>query len=374
MSLLSWLPWQTHPGASCDRRERNSAIAAIAGCFVLALGLVIAAIMFAAPADPPGDDAAGTSGDGYGTGSGSGFGAGVGSGSALAGDGPGAGTSGNLPGAVGDTADSAPRGQRTGTLASANAVEGESLVSGESKDLPKFGFTLPNVNDPIDPPQTATAVGKKDGKDGAGRAGAGGGGGAEFMGIPAPETDIVYLLDFSASMDFVAGRMTALKRQMSQSISALGIRARFTIVIFGQSVKSGAKEIVRPDNSVYPNCYVFMPPQGDWVVASEPNKSTAIDWLTRKPTDIEGCSDCALAMNAVLMLKPKAVFLLTDEGIQDIRELQEVLAKGNPDQSIQINTIAFTASDAEGGADLPDLKDIAKENKGLYRRVTITPP
>ena len=48
MSLLPWLPWQTHPGASCDRRERNSAIAAIASCFVLALGLVIAAIMFAA--------------------------------------------------------------------------------------------------------------------------------------------------------------------------------------------------------------------------------------------------------------------------------------------------------------------------------------
>ena len=105
MSLLSWLPWQTHPGASCDRRERNSAIAAIASCFVLALGLVIAAILFAAPADPPGDDAAGTAGGGYGTGSGSGFGAGAGSGSALAGDGPGAGTSGNLHGAVGETAD-----------------------------------------------------------------------------------------------------------------------------------------------------------------------------------------------------------------------------------------------------------------------------
>jgi hypothetical protein len=72
-------------------------------------------------------------------------------------------------------------------------------------------------------------------------------------------------------------------------------------------------------------------------------------------------------------LKPKAVFLLTDDGVQDIRELQEVLAKGNPDQLIQINTIAFTASDAEGGADLQDLQDIARDNNGTYRRVTITP-
>jgi hypothetical protein len=174
-------------------------------------------------------------------------------------------------------------------------------------------------------------------------------------------------------MDFVAGRLTALKREMSRSITGLGTRARFTIVLFGQSVKSGAQEIVRPDNSVYPNCYAFMPPQGDWVVASEPNKSMAIEWLTRRPTDIEGCSDCALAMNAVLLLKPKAVFLLTDDGVQDIRELQEVLAKGNPDQLIQINTIAFTASDAEGGADLQDLQDIARDNNGTYRRVTITP-
>ncbi len=372
MSLLSWLPWQPHPGASCDRRERNSAITAIASCFVLALGLVIAAILFAAPADPPGDDAAGTSGGGYGTGSGSGFGAGVGSGSALAGDGPGAGTSGNLHGAVGDTADSAPRGQRTGTLATANAVEGESLVSGESKDLPKFGFTLPNVNDPIDPPQTATAVGRKDGKDGAGRAGAGGGGGGtQFMGIRTDAKNIVYILDFSASMRNEDGREKLLKRELAKSIQSLRDGCKFTVILFGISPANGAKIVESPNKSgtVYTNA-LPMPPGGEWLAATPSNRDSAIRWVTQHESDPAAGSGTWDSMRLALEMKPEAIFLLTDGEFDgsDIAMLRDEITAGNKESLTQINTIAFASE-----SDVQSLQSIAQENNGTYRRVTITP-
>ena len=371
MSLLSWLPWQTHPGASCDRRERNSAIAAIASCFVLALGLVIAAILFAAPADPPGDDAAGTAGGGYGTGSGSGFGAGVGSGSALAGDGPGAGTSGDLHGAVGETADSAPRGQRTGTLASANAVEGESLVSGESKELPKFGFTLPNINDPIDPPQTATAVGKKDGKDGAGRAGAGGGGGAQFMGIRTDAKSIVYIVDFSSSMRNEDGRESLLKRELAQSIQSLRDGCKFTVILFGISPENGAKLVESPNKSgtVYTNA-VPMPPRGEWLAATASNRDSTIRWVTQHESDPAGGSGTWDSMRIALQMNPEVIFLLTDGEFDssDLAMLRDEITAGNKESLTQINTIAFASEN-----DVQSLQTIAQENNGTYRRVTITP-
>ena len=371
MSLLSWLPWPTHPGASCDRRERDSAITAIAGCVILALGLVIAAILFAAPGDPPGDDASGTSGGGYGTGSGSGFGAGVGSGSALAGDGPGAGTSGDLHGAAGETTDTAPRGQRTGTLATANAVEGESLVTGDSKELPKFGFTLPNINDPIDPPQTATAVGRKDGKDGAGRAGAGGGGGTQFMGIPTDAKSIVYILDFSSSMRNEDGREKLLKSELAKSIQSLRDGCQFTVILFGISPANGAKLVASPNKSgtVFTNA-LPMPPSGEWLAATPSNRDSAIRWVTQHESDPAAGSGTWDSMRIALLMKPEVIFLLTDGEFDssDIGMLRDEITAGNSGLLTKINTIAFASEN-----DVPSLQTIAQENNGFYRRVTITP-
>jgi hypothetical protein len=332
---------------------------------------VIAAILFAAPGDPPGDDASGTSGGGYGTGSGSGFGAGVGSGSALAGDGPGAGTSGDLHGAVGETADTAPRGQRTGTLATANAIEGESLVTGDSKELPKFGFTLPNINDPIDPPQTATAVGRKDGNDGAGRAGAGGGGGTQFMGIPTDAKSIVYILDFSSSMRNGDGREKLLKTELAKSIQSLALGCKFTVILFGLSPAHGAKLVESPNKSgtVYTNA-LPMPPIGEWLAATPANRDAAIRWVNGRESDPAASSGTWDSMRMALAMKPEAIFLLSDGEFDgsEVGMLKDEIAAGNKELLTTINTVAFAS---EG--DVLTLQSIAQENNGVYRRVTIAP-
>lgn len=369
MQTFTWIPWPVHPGASCEPRERNSAIAAIAACMLLGITLVIAAIALAPAGDPPGD-AAGTAGAGWGTGSGSGFGAGTGAGSSLAGDGPGAGESGTRRGAVGDGVDSAPRGARTGTIAAANAVSGESLAAGDTKELPKFGFTLPDANDPIDPPLQATTVGRREGNDGAGRAGAGGGGGTEFMGVRTDAKRIVFILDFSASMRDGDGREKVLKRELGRSLSGMPRDARFGIVLFGLSQASGARLVKKADGGTTWSNAMPMPPEGQWLAATEANRSEAISWVGAREPDPQSGSATWDSMRLALGMQPEAIFLLTDgEFIDaDLRELREEIERGNPGRKVQINTVAFASAH-----DVQSLQLIAQENGGTYRRVTITP-
>jgi hypothetical protein len=370
-SCFSWIPKPSHPGASCDERERNGALAAIVACFLLAIGLVIAAILLVPEGDPSTDAGLATAGGGYGTGSGDGFGAGTGSGSALAGKGPGAGVAGSRKGVTGDASDTAPRGQLAGTVAQANAREGESLVTGEAKELPKFGFTLPDKNDPIDPPQTAVAVGRRDGRDGAGAAGAGGGGGAGFMGIPEDAKSIVYVLDFSASMrDGNLKRESELKRELARSIQALPKDGKFTVILFGRSPGDGAQVVTRADGSTVWRAAWPMPPEGALVPATPANRSAAVSWVNERSPDAGGSSYAWDSMEMALALKPEAIYLLTDGEFDSygLNDLMDAIRKGNADRQTRIHTVALGSP-----GDVASLQGIAADNGGSYRWVELTP-
>jgi len=340
MSFLSRIPWPSHPGASCDTRERNSAMVAIGGCFLLALGVAITAMMLVPSGGDPNDDTAGTLGGGYGTGSGNGFGAGTGDGSALSGDGPGAGKKGDRHGASGTGTDSAPRGQRSGTVAMANAKEGESLVTGESTEVPKFSFKIPDANDAVEPPQTTTAVGRKDGTDGEGRAGAGGGGGTEFMGVRSRARHVVYLIDFSNSMN--GDRFTHTRLELKRSIERLPENGSFLVVFFD-------------------NGYLVMPP-GSMVPATSRNKELAKTWIDE--TNTRGGTEPSEALKYALALKPEAIFMMTDGEFDNEDAVNKVIDEDNADRHTSINTIAFHERFAE-----TELKKIARENHGEYRYV-----
>ncbi|MBM4099975.1 MAG: hypothetical protein FJ260_08495 [Planctomycetes bacterium] len=369
MSLLSRIPWPSHPGASCEERERNSALAALVLCFLLAIGLVVSAMLLVHSDDPVVADADGTTGAGYGTGSGSGLGAGVGRGSALSGDGPGAGKAGERSGASGTRQGEAPTGQRLGTVAEANAKEGESLVAGESKEPPKFGFTPNDDPDPIVPPQTAVAVGRPDGSDGEGRAGAGGGGGSPgFMGIKTDARSVVYILDFSASMrDQDDRRDEVLKRELTASIAGLPKDARFQVVLFGVGHRNGT-QINQPADKSSMFCYATTMPPGTMLPADARHRGAAAAWVQSREPDPEGASEPWGAMKLALELQPEAIFLLTDgefpPGEPD--RLSAEVAANNTPQGVQINTIAFAVE-----SDIPSLQALAANNKGTYRRVTL---
>ena len=369
MSLLSRIPWPSHPGASCEERERNSALAGLALCFLLAVGLVVSAMLLASNEDPTVADAApATGGGGNGTGVGPGFGAGVGRGSALAGDGPGGGTKGERSGSSGSNEGNAPKGQRIGTVAVANAKDGESLVTGDSKEPPKFGFTPDDSPDPIDPPQTAVAVGRPDGSDGEGRAGAGGGGNQGFMGIKSSAKKIVYILDFSASMrDQDDRRDEVLKRELTASIQRLPPDASFQVILFGVGHRIG-KQVTGPaDRSTMVTHSLVMPPE-TLVPADPRHRGAATAWVLRQEPDPEGASEPWGAMKRALELRPEAIYLLTDgefpPGEPD--RLAAEVAANNTEAGVEINTIAFATD-----SDISSLQALAANNKGTYRRVTL---
>ena len=132
------------PGASCDERERNVAIAAALLALLLASGIMMAAVLMEPDAAPVATVAElPASGANAGTGSGGGFGASTGDGSALVGSGPGSGKKGEGRGSRAQERPDAPKGAPTGATAEESSPDGESLVSGDATELPRFGFSIP---------------------------------------------------------------------------------------------------------------------------------------------------------------------------------------------------------------------------------------
>jgi len=327
---------------------------AIGGCFVLALGVVIAAMMFVPPDEHPKTDSVGGVGSGLGNGTGNGIGDGTGDGRGLAGDGPGVARQGSGHGAA-------------GTVATANAASGEPLAANENSEVSRFSFKIPDADDATTVPSTAAAAGRKEGQNG------GGGGGTNFMGVRTEAKDIVYLLDFSSSMSEAPQRPELLKQELIRSIASLPDDRRFSVVIFGQTKEYGARQIYRADNSDYTENYVAMPPAGQLVRATDYSKSEACKWVASRAVDGQAGSEAGPAMAEVLRMRPQVVFVLTDGSFNDpdFRDLLRAIEKHDPGHTIKINTIAFTLTDAAGGTDIRDLQIIAGDSGGTYRRVTV---
>lgn len=357
---------------SCDHREQSTALVALGVAMLLAVGTVIAAVMFGAeggtPMDPPASSMAGAGG-----GTGGGFGTGVGKGSSTEGDGPGAGRTGTGRGATGTDVTALPKGRETGAVAGGEVTTGQSLATGPVREAPKWGFTLPDKDEPIDPPTGTSAVGVRNGGNGEGRAGAGGGGRVpNFMGVPADARDIVYILDFSGSMAVADdGRLEVLKKELASSLRSLRPDCRFSVILFGLSQFTGSRQLSRPNGNYAWTNAIPMPPAGQWLAATPSNVSSAISWVTAREADPQSGSGMWDSLTMAFEMKPQAIFLLSDGETAgaDGSETFDAISKGNADHAVKIHTVAF-ASDG----DVITLQRIAQENGGTYRRVPLTPP
>ncbi len=336
------------PSGSCEQREQTYALVAMGSAFLLALATVIAAILLGSIGGSVNDASSLSLGGGLGGGVGGGIGSGVGTGSSNAGTGSGAGKVGRGKSASGDDASGVPAGSNTGTVVADTKEKGATLAKGAATEPPKWGFTKPDKSDPVDPPAGRAALGDPKGRGGEGRAGAGGGGKAAFMGINAEAKRIVYVVDFTKSMD-EEGRIDRAKSELMRSIHDLPPDASFAVVIFST-----------PDDKS-----IQMPPEGVLVPATASAKSSAGNWVKAQPT-LDGATTPSDAMERALRLNPEAIFFLTDGGFYsiDAQRLFERIATLNKDHKIAIHTVALHTED---GAH--DLKQIAEENGGTYRFV-----
>lgn len=354
---------------SCDHREQSTALVALGLAMLLAVGTVIAAVMFQAEGGAPLDPAL-SSAAGLGGGTGGGYGSGVGSGGGATGDGPGAGRTGTGKGSTGTDVTAVPKGRETGAVAGGEITTGQSLATGPVREAPKWGFTLPDKDEPIEPPTGTSAVGVRNGGNGEGRAGAGAGGRVpNFMGVPADARDIVYILDFSGSMAVADdGRLAELKRELAASLHSLRPDCRFSIILFGLSEGAGSVAVMRSGgDQVWTNA-IPMPPEGRWLTATPANIASAIHWVQARGADPQSGSGMWDSLRLAFDLKPQAIFLLTDGETagSDGNATFEEIAAGNAARAVRIHTVAF-ASDG----DVPTLQRIARENGGTYRRVPL---
>ncbi|MFO0961268.1 MAG: hypothetical protein U0625_00020 [Phycisphaerales bacterium] len=333
---------------TCETRERTSALVAICLAALLALGTVIAAALIRAP---EGELASGAGRDttaGLGGGSGGGIGSGRGGGSGLSGDGPGAGEVGEGRGASGTGTDRVPKGNPDGSAVAAADQKGTSLVAGTTREAPKWGFTTPDKDQPLDPPTGSSPLGANNGNAGEGRSGAGGGGRATFMGIRADAKKIVYVVDFTQSMD-QDGRIEGAKRELMRSINGLPADGSFAVVIFSK----------QDDTSIQ------MPPEGQLIPATAEHKKAAAAWIAKQNT-LDGSTTPSHAMRRALELQPEAIFFLTDGGFYslDAQRMFEAVEQLNAKHAIVIHTIALHTEDGAY-----DLKRLADQNGGTYRYV-----
>jgi hypothetical protein len=326
--------------ALCEPRERASAILAIIAAFLLALCVVLAAVFSAGGGGLGGGGAGGTvAGSGIGQGTGSGIGAGNGTGSGTGGGGPGAGDAGRGRLADGPDETAPPAGDPHGTAEGVASAETDAGAN-EAVEVPRFSFKLPDEPPPKVFTPAAVAPGVPDGRPTSGASGKSGGTGSEFMGVKSDARHVIYVIDFSGSMN--GDRFAHTRLELKRSIERLPADGSFLVIFFDES-------------------FMVMPP-GHLVPSTARNKSLAKAWIDSMVT--RGGTEPSRAMEFALSLQPEAIFMMTDGQFVSNELVNHVIDQENVGRRTSINTIAFHERAAE-----EELKKIARENRGDYRYV-----
>lgn len=339
--IPSGTPADAGNDATCEPRERASAIIAIVFAFLLALCIFVAAFLAHRGGGGSGLGGSGAlASSGLGTGDGTGIGPGSGPGAAEAGDGPGAGDAGSGRGDRGPDESMPPPGGAVDVVAQADAPP--PTDTRPDVEPPEFGFTAPDPPKPKPQPVPAVvAAGTPLGRPTKGGAGAAGGGGSEFMGIRSTGEHVVYVIDRSGSMgndDRFAHACLELKR----SIERLPASGSFSVIFFSAGP--------------------YALPPGALVKATKRSKEEAAKWI--ESIIPMGNTDPTLALQQALAMKPQAIYLMTDGAFDEPPSVLGVIDRFNADRSVSINTVAFYDRSSEFV-----LQKIAKENNGDYRFV-----
>lgn len=198
-------------------------------------------------------------------------------------------------------------------------------------------------------------LGGGSGKGGGSRNGDGGngGGGVEFFGKRSQAERVVFIVDFSSSMN-KGQRLQRLKKELYKALASLSEGMLFNIIYYsdlpwiGDAWEESAR--TRP-----------VPDQVRWRVASE----TAIRVTTVEITKMRAAGmtywtpplKLALAMDP----KPDLIWLLSDGDAVDRRSLVKKLDRLVP-EGVRINTIGMEL----GGSPFQSLVDIAAKTGGEF--------
>lgn len=197
---------------------------------------------------------------------------------------------------------------------------------------------------------------------GAGDGDGDGGGGSSFFGTKRTGKRVVYIVDFSLSMesDCAGGtRIQALKKELVSSISGLSGNMNFNVIYFSHN--AWTNETPGPNQCDKGWNGLGEVPIVDWYPASDDMKQKCIAHINATAAQGNTGWYSPLKMAFSMSPPPDIVYLLSDGEARDSNLVMDDLEKMNP-TGIPIDTIAFELP----GTPAYELSEIAKKTGGNF--------
>ncbi|MEN8694794.1 MAG: vWA domain-containing protein [Akkermansiaceae bacterium] len=192
-----------------------------------------------------------------------------------------------------------------------------------------------------------------------------GGGGATFFGGKIRGKRIVYIVDFSGSMNGSSGggsRIAALKKELSRSIKELTGNIEVSLVFFSSTAWTFDIQGPNPHDMGWSG--VGKMPPVPWYPASPTVKQDLLSKLQSMPVGGGTMWYPPLKMALNMSPPPQGVFLLSDGAPRDADLVLDELKEINPNR-VPIHTIALELPGSPAG----QLMEIAENTGGKFSMV-----
>jgi len=201
---------------------------------------------------------------------------------------------------------------------------------------------------------------------GAGDGDGDGGGGSSFFGTARPGKRAVYIVDFSLSMtsDVIKGgtRITALKKELIRSISALSQKMNFTVIFFSHNAWSIDAPGDAPAASGWNG--LGATPVVNWYPALPNIKDEFLAKVRNMNPDGNTQWYPPLKMAFAMKPPPDTVYLLSDGEPRDYDQVLNEIDEINPNK-VPVDTIAFELP----GTPARYMMDVARATGGKFSMV-----
>lgn len=200
---------------------------------------------------------------------------------------------------------------------------------------------------------------------GAGDGDGDGGGGSSFFGTPRKGKRVVYLVDFSLSMESDAAggtRIDGLKKELIRSIKALDPKMNFNVIYFSHNAWTNQTEGPEYANKGWNG--LNQTPMAPWYPASGTMKSNFEKEITAMPPQGNTAWYPPLKMAFAMSPPPDIIYLLSDGEPRDYDTVMDELKEMNP-TAIPVDTIAFELP----GTPARYMLDISQETGGKFSLV-----
>jgi hypothetical protein len=200
---------------------------------------------------------------------------------------------------------------------------------------------------------------------GAGDGDGDGGGGSSFFGTPRKGKRVVYLVDFSLSMESDAPggtRIDAMKKELIRSIKALDPKMNFNVIYFSHNAWTNQTEGPEYANKGWNG--LNQTPMAPWYPASSTMKAAFEKDISAMPVQGNTGWYPPLKMAFAMSPPPDIIYLLSDGEPRDYDLVLDEMEEMNP-TAIPVDTIAFELP----GTPARYMLDISQETGGKFSLV-----